>query len=446
MRYKEEIHNYVQEHTREIIDTLKELVRIPSVRGAAEEHAPFGKECARMLEYICDLYERNGFKTEFEADDGYLLSYFGKGEKSLGLFAHSDVVPISDDWHFTDPFKPIEKDDFIIGRGTSDDKAAVVISLYCAKMLKELNIPFDSKLVMFTGSNEETGMEDMANYLKEHTPPDFSLVCDSGFPCCIGNKSGIQFVASSNVSLKDITKFNGGIDINVITERAVARVGANEYIEKGISRHAALPEGSVNAGYLLSRRLSNIPELCENDRKQMKFVSKVLEKYYGEIFDIESEDKYFGKLTCTNGLIKTENGKVSLYFDLRYPCGLDANEIKRKIEEFFKRNDWNVEVVSEREGYIISKDDEYVKACIGAFNEFFGEENSNAYYNAGATYARELPHSAEIGVTLYGGSPEGTPDGHGNVHQSDECLNIEGMLLALEVTMQMLIECDKLNR
>ena len=444
MRYKEEIHNYVQEYTREIIDTLKELVRIPSVRGAAEEHAPFGKECARMLEYICDLYERNGFKTEFEADDGYLLSYFGKGEKSLGLFAHSDVVPISDDWHFTDPFKPIEKDDFIIGRGTSDDKAAVVISLYCAKMLKELNIPFDSKLVMFTGSNEETGMEDMANYLKEHTPPDFSLVCDSGFPCCIGNKSGIQFVASSNVSLKDITKFNGGIDINVITERAVARVGANEYIEKGISRHAALPEGSVNAGYLLSRRLSNIPELCENDRKQMKFVSKVLEKYYGEIFDIESEDKYFGKLTCTNGLIKTENGKVSLYFDLRYPCGLDANEIKRKIEEFFKRNDWNVVFDDEKTGYIVDEYDKYVNLCLNICTEFCNTEKMKPLYGEGPTYARELPYAFELGTSLYGGVHKCMPTGHGEIHQPDECISVKGLLEAIELTMHILIGCEKI--
>lgn len=261
-----------------------------------------------------------------------------------------------------------------------------------------------------------------------------------------GDKSNIQFVATSNVRLKDIAEFGGGSDFNISLGNATAKIGDEIITENGVSRHGALPEGSVNAGYLLSRRLSNIPELCENDREQMKFVSKVLEKYYGEIFDIESEDKYFGKLTCTNGIIKTENGKISLCFDLRYPCGLDANEIKRKIETFFKRNDWNVEIVSEREGYIISKDDEYVKACVSVFDEFFGTENSSVYYNAGATYARELPHAAEIGVTLYGGSPEGTPDGHGNVHQSDECLNIEGMLIALEVTIQMLIRCDEMNR
>ena len=101
MRYKEEIHNYVQEHTREIIDTLKELVRIPSVRGEAEERAPFGKECARILKHIRDSYDKNGFETELDADGGYLLSYFGKGEKSLGLFAHADVVRVDNAIGFT---------------------------------------------------------------------------------------------------------------------------------------------------------------------------------------------------------------------------------------------------------------------------------------------------------------------------------------------------------
>lgn len=390
MRYRDEIHNYVQEHREEIIDTLKELVRIPSVRGGAEERAPFGKECARILEYIRDLYDKNGFKTELDADGGYLLSYFGRGEKSLGLFAHSDVVQVGNDWIHTNPFEPIEKEGYIIGRGALDDKAAVVISLYCAKMLNELDIPFNSKLVMFTGSNEETGMEDMANYLKAHIPPDFSLVCDSGFPMYCGDKSNIQFVATSNVRLKDITEFCGGTDFNISLGKAVAKIGDTILTENGISRHGALPEGSVNAGYLLSKRLSNMSELCESDRKQMKFISKVLEKYYGEIFGIESEDKHFGKLTCTNGIIKTENGKVSLCFDLRYPYGLDADEIKRKIEEFFKRNDWNVVFDDEKTGYIIDEYDDYVKLCLNICTEFCNTEKMKPLYGAGPTYAREL--------------------------------------------------------
>jgi acetylornithine deacetylase/succinyl-diaminopimelate desuccinylase-like protein len=64
MLYKEQIHNFVQTHKEEIIETLKELIKIPSIRGVAEKNAPFGKECARVLGFAQELYEKNGFKTE----------------------------------------------------------------------------------------------------------------------------------------------------------------------------------------------------------------------------------------------------------------------------------------------------------------------------------------------------------------------------------------------
>ena len=51
MQYKEQIHNYVQNHKDEIVETLKELIKIPSVRSEAEENAPFGEECARVLKF-----------------------------------------------------------------------------------------------------------------------------------------------------------------------------------------------------------------------------------------------------------------------------------------------------------------------------------------------------------------------------------------------------------
>ena len=41
MEYAEKIHNYVVKHRDEILKTLKELVKIPSVRGAAEPEAHF---------------------------------------------------------------------------------------------------------------------------------------------------------------------------------------------------------------------------------------------------------------------------------------------------------------------------------------------------------------------------------------------------------------------
>lgn len=443
MQYKEQIHNYVQNHKEEIIEILKELIKIPSVRGEAEENAPFGKECARILEFTKNLYKNNGFETELDQNGGYLLSFFGKGEKSLGVFAHADVVPVSDDWIYTKPFEPIEKDGCIIGRGALDDKSAVIISLYCAKILKELNIPFGSRLVMFTGSNEESGMQDIKNYLSSHIPPDFSFVADTAFPLYRGNKGILRFTAKSNTPLKEITDFCGGSAFNVILGEASLKYNNVLYTEKGISKHAALPEGSVNAGYLLAKKLSETDKLNESDKKQMVFVANLLEKYYGEIFDIENLDADFGRLTVANGIIKTDDQRLTLSFDIRYGASADIIEAKEKIVKFFKQNNWSVDFVQEAKAFIINEDNSYITKCLNIYREFTGDITAQSYINAGGTYARYLPCAAEVGTVLTNGRDFDLPTGHGGVHQPDEYMNINGLLDAIELILLMLIECDK---
>lgn len=430
------------EHKVEILTTLKELIKIPSVRGEADFDAPFGQKCAEALEYIEKLYSENGFETELNKKDGYLLSYYGNGKRTLGLMAHSDVVDVSDDWVHTTPFEPIEKDGFLIGRGVLDDKSAIVISLYCAKILKELNIPFSSKLVMFTGSNEETGMADIEKYAKDCSTPDFSLVCDTAFPLYRGDKSGMNLWVTLNTKLKDIEDFCGGKSMNVILGSASARVNGEVVNEKGISSHSALPEGSENAGYKLANKLALREDICKSDREQMNFLAKILEGYYGEVYGIEHCDEC-GKLTCTNGVIKTENGKIKLGLNMRFGLTADITHIKKSIVSFFEEHDCTVEFAEEKKGYVMSEDNKYIQACLKAYSEFTGENNPQSRINAGGTYARKLNRAAEIGTTLKWGAPENTPQGHGGAHQSDECINIEGFFEALELTLQMLIECDK---
>lgn len=58
MNIQDKIHHYIQNHKDEIIYELKELVKIPSVRGEAVPGAPFGKACAEVLEYTQRLYQK----------------------------------------------------------------------------------------------------------------------------------------------------------------------------------------------------------------------------------------------------------------------------------------------------------------------------------------------------------------------------------------------------
>lgn len=460
MQYKEQIHNYVEIHREEIITTLKELIKIPSVRGEALTCAPFGKACADVLEYTQKLYSENGFETELNQNSGYLLSYYGEGEKTLGIFAHADVVPVSNDWIYTNPFEPMEKDGFLIGRGVLDDKSAVVASLYCAKMLKELNIPFNSTLVCFTGGNEESGMQDVKNYIKEHTIPDFSLVADTAFPIFRGNKGRITFSIKSK--LPSGASISGGPGASVIGEAIAAlpfdqtlfdkllkhcneRISAehdNSVITvraKGIPKHSALPEGSLSAASLLTEALKETQETVFEDIYNMSAC------HYGEYFGIECNDSEFGKLTCVLTKLTTQSdGTVTADFNIRYGTSVSKDAIIKKITDKVKEINWSApEVGGFSIPHSLPSDNTYVKKLLEVYSEFTNDKNSASYINAGGTYRQYLKNAAEIGITLIWGCPDGLPQGHGAVHQSDECININGFLQAIELTMHMLLECDK---
>lgn len=467
MLYKEQIHNFVQTHKEEIIETLKELIKIPSIRGVAEKNAPFGKECARVLGFAQELYKKNGFKTELNQNDGYLLSYYGDGEKSLGIFAHADVVPVSDDWILTSPFDPIEKDGFIVGRGVLDDKSAIVISLYCAKMLKELSIPFNSRLILFTGANEESGMADIQNYVLKHTPPDFSLVADTAFPLYRGNKGQLLFNAVCDFSFDEIKKITAGNAKGAIlgkfkitfeynkdlydylklneNERVAVTQENNEIVFEvcGISKHTALPEGSLNAGGVAFDILSKCDYLSQKSRRQFEFISNLLSNYYGETIGVENIDADFGRLTFVNDIIAIENEKLNLHFNLRFGAAVDVAQLKQKIEKEFSEKNWEIEYEYESATKITDINNLMLQRCLSAYKEFTQDNNAPVYVNAGGTYARYLPCAIEIGTTLHGGCPEDYLQGHGAVHQPDECINIDGFLDAIELTLLMLLKCDQ---
>lgn len=463
------IHSYIQAHKNEIVYDLKELIKIPSVRSEAEESAPFGKACADVLEHTKKLYEREGLKTELNQKRGYLLSYFGKGEKSIGIFSHADVVPVSDGWMLTKPFEPIEKDGFLVGRGALDNKSGVIASLYCAKMLKELNIPFNSRLVCFTGANEESGMQDVQNYLSNHQKPDFSIVPDTAFPLYRGNKGRIAFLMRSTSKLSGGIEISGGTGATVIGEATVTlpftqslfdeiikccneRISAehNDKIitvkAKGIAKHSAIPEGSLSAVSLLAGILKECEALSQSEKAIFENIYDMSSCHYGEYFEIACNDTEFGKLTCVLTKITTEkDGTVIADFNIRYGVSTNKNIIIEKIADKASMIGWTI---SECGGFSIPHslpaDNIFVKRLLEVYNDFTNRENTTSYVNAGGTYRQYLKDAAEIGTTNIWGHPEGLPQGHSGAHQPDECINIEGFLEAIEIAMLMILECDKI--
>ena len=104
--YDEKIKSWIEENRDQMVEMWLDLIRIPSVRSDPAPGAPFGIPCAQALKKATEYGEQMGFSTRLEADRGYSLISCGRGEKTIGIFGHSDVVPAGDGWLYAEPLRP----------------------------------------------------------------------------------------------------------------------------------------------------------------------------------------------------------------------------------------------------------------------------------------------------------------------------------------------------
>jgi len=100
-------------------------------------------------------------EVDGETTEGLLVRYRGSGKttkKPIVLLAHMDVVDaVASNWA-TDPFKPVEKDGYLYGRGSSDNKAGMTALATTFIRLKKSGWVPDRDLVLAFSGDEETGM------------------------------------------------------------------------------------------------------------------------------------------------------------------------------------------------------------------------------------------------------------------------------------------------
>lgn len=158
------IDEIIEELRGEIVDFLKELIRIPT------ENPP-GLNYEKIVNVIKNKLDEFGYKTQvIEPTDeelkslirfGYgkrpnLVGYLGNGNNRIAFNAHYDVVPAGEGWS-VDPYKGIEKDGKIYGRGASDMKSGIVAQIYAIEMLRRAKLlPSNIQVIQTIVPDEET--------------------------------------------------------------------------------------------------------------------------------------------------------------------------------------------------------------------------------------------------------------------------------------------------
>ena len=463
---------WITDNKSDILEKWMELCRIPSIKSTPEKNAPYGKSCAEALNYAVGLFREKGFETEVDTDGGYALAYYGDKGAQIGIFSHSDVVPVGEDWIYTEPFKPIIKDGALIGRGAEDNKSGIIHAYCVYNFFKDNGITLRNTLQTFIGSDEECGMEDMDAYLKKHSVPEISIVPDADFPCSVGEKGIYHFWAEGTKVLDTVADFYGGEAFNIVLDRATVQLKysaelENEIVElidghkeftlscdgerltlsaKGIAKHASIPEGAVNAAYLISELLSECNELSVNDREIFASLRKILSSFYGEGIGCVHEDEKFGKLTSVNGIVKLKEGRPCISFDVRYGSTLSADELEKKTENTLLSAGFTVEKVENKAGFAIDDDSKMPGIFEDIYEEITGERLERVIM-AGGTYARRLKNAFSVGTYAFRKGEKAKsfvmPDGHGGAHQCDEMIDVDAFFTALKIIINYILACDR---
>jgi succinyl-diaminopimelate desuccinylase len=463
---REELAQWTEANKAAMVEELKKWVSHPSVsrEDLGKPGAPYGPDVRAMLDFALERGKAYGFEAkDFEGYAGSI--YYGDGDSELGIIAHMDVVPEGSGWIF-EPYNPVEKDGWLIGRGVGDNKGPGVAGLYVLKYLKDHGIKTKHKIRLILGTSEETGMQDMKEYVKRGLGPipTLTLVADAGFPVCFAQKGGLNATGRFSGG-KDLVDFEAGSVRNAVPDAATLKIknltaakaaeligdtsdfditeegGIVTIIARGRAGHAASPQNSDNAITKAARAAEKLAA-AGVDLGAIPAVGRLFTDYNGGSCGLGVEDEVSGKLTINAGVVHTKDGICTLELDSRYPISFKGDELAKSLEEKMNAEGIELAAFGGSDPFYIDPQSPAVTTLMGVYRDITGDETP-AYAIGGGTYSKALPNAVTFGPSFRSGKkPEFLPEGHGNAHGRDEALNIEDWMTGFRIYVESIIKLD----
>ena len=144
-----------KKYQTDLIDFLRELVRIPSVNGRDTEYL-----LAERIQVEANQLGLESQLVAFEPERPNILVTYGAGAERFALIGHMDTVAEGDPKSWSSPpFAAEINDGRIIGRGAADNKAGIACGLYTLCLLRDLKLidPSRQQAVVAGVVDEESG-------------------------------------------------------------------------------------------------------------------------------------------------------------------------------------------------------------------------------------------------------------------------------------------------
>ncbi len=199
MMMREKIEKHVTELLPSLVEDTKSICGMDSRQDIATEEHPFGKRVTDCLNKALEMARNLGFETENVGNQVGIVSYGPDTEDYIACVGHLDVVDVNGAWK-TDPFVCTEIDGTLYARGVLDNKGPAFCCLYALKALVDLGCEFPVKVKIFFGTNEESGMEDMKWYFKDHKFPLMGWTPDCKYPVIYAERGRAVYKYSLEIS------------------------------------------------------------------------------------------------------------------------------------------------------------------------------------------------------------------------------------------------------
>ena len=498
-----EVKSWVEAQMPALIQMLTEICQIRSVAEVKNAKVqPFGEGCIEVLHKMLQIGQEEGFETR--NFDNYVgsITYPGKTKENIGIWAHLDVVDEGKDWDFS-PYEPTVKNGYMVARGCNDNKSSAAIAMFVLKYMKEHNIQLNHTLELYAGTCEEQGMDDIDYFVEHFQCPTLSLVPDSGFPVCCGERGSFNGELKYSKACEDLLDVKCGDELYTVPDKAEAVLrfcgerwlrcmlatnapegqkaecteGAGQegtacaelvfdngirvfkvedelHIEAtGISTQASIPEKGDSAltklaAFICGNQLLEKPEL-----DIFEMVCRINNANHdGSGLNVFCKDEMSGpmKLVATklNFVAEEENGGKHpvIAFISKYPFSKNDFPYEENVRRVAEDYGFELKVTRLGKATFFNPDRPVVKRLTDCCNEVLGTDDK-PFVMSGGTYARKLPNALAFGTGMrVPKAPEGMfRPGHGSYHQPDESISLERVQKALEVYIHAILAIDDMD-
>ena len=442
MTYNQKIDELIDSWKDEMYGTLKGWVAIKSVRGEAQDGAPFGPEPRRALDLALSDAEGMGFAVRNVAGYAGDVTLNEGGEAVMGILAHLDIVPAGDGWTH-DPLDCYMKDGRVYGRGTQDDKGPAVAALYAMRAVREAGVPLRDTVRLILGTDEESGSGCLRHYKAKMPTPDYGFSPDADFPVLNGEKGIMSFKIAAKLKRDTVKglalrKLSGGTAVNMVPAAARAVVNDQdpavydriremaenyemttghalglhkmgkslEITAKGKASHGSMPEQGVNAVSVLIGFLGQLNFVNEDLCRFFDFYNDCIGMTTdGSKIGIAMADEESGALTLNPGVLEYDGQAVSVKCDVRYPVTKTSDEVYSGMMPYIDKYGLGVLNGEDREPVYLDPESPMIKAFMDCYRDATGDTEHGPIVIGGGTYARTCDNVVAFGA-MFPGDPQ----------------------------------------